>query len=75
MIKRQTAKTSEEERQKSIAASDMYRLLAMFLHLPTKEMAKGVLDGTWAEDVLNIFAELGISDDKEGLGAKLEALQ
>jgi TorA maturation chaperone TorD len=70
----QTTNTVELDLQKSIAASDMYQLLAMFLHLPTKEMVAGILDGTLAEDVLTIFEELGFLDHREGIKTKLEAL-
>jgi TorA maturation chaperone TorD len=48
--------------QKCIAASDMYRLLAMFLHLPTEEMVAGILDGTLAEDISQIIQELQFQD-------------
>ena len=49
----------ETEYQKAAAASDMFQLLSMFMHLPKKEMAAGLLDGSMAEDVTTIFRELG----------------
>lgn len=67
---------NELEIQKSIAASDMYSLLSMLLHLPTEEIAAGILDGSLAEDVLAIFEELGFSDNRiETIKTKLGALQ
>lgn len=49
----------EIEHQKAVAASDMFQLLSVFMHLPKKEMATGLLDGSIAEDVTTIFRELG----------------
>lgn len=64
--------TQEQETQRSIAASDMYQLLALFLHLPTEEMAIGLLNGSLAEDVLAIFKELDFSiQEIEKIGTKL----
>lgn len=75
MTNRQTANAAELNLQKSIAASDMYRLLAMFLHLPSKEMAAGILDGTLAEDIWQIFEELGLLECREEIKGKLAALR
>jgi TorA maturation chaperone TorD len=64
------------EIQQSIAASDMFKLLSMFLHLPTEEIAVGILDGSLADDVLEIFIELGVYDSRIGkINSKLKALQ
>ncbi|AFM00389.1 MULTISPECIES: molecular chaperone [Desulfitobacterium] len=52
-------KTTQQEMQTAIAASDLYQLLAMWLQLPTREIAAGLLNGSLAEDVLAIFDELG----------------
>ncbi|MFB6468121.1 molecular chaperone [Cytobacillus sp. Hz8] len=68
--------TKELQIQNSVAASDMYRLLSMFLHLPKEEMAIGILDGSLAEDVVEIFMELGVYDSRiEIMKAKLDTLQ
>lgn len=76
MLNMQAANTAEFKLQTSIAASDMYRLLAMFLYLPAEEMAEGVLNGTLAEDVLGIFEELGFSDSEvEEIRTKFNALR
>lgn len=56
--------TLEKELQYALAASDMYQLLAMFLHLPTDEMAGGQLDGSIAEDICAIMHELDFSSEK-----------
>lgn len=53
--------TIERDIQRAAAASDMYQLLSMFLHLPTREIAAGLLDGSLAEDVLAILSELDFS--------------
>jgi TorA maturation chaperone TorD len=53
--------TMERDIQEAIAASDMYQLLSMSLHLPTQEIAAGLLDGSLAEDVLAILGELDFS--------------
>jgi TorA maturation chaperone TorD len=51
----------EQQIQRALAASDMYQLLSMFLHLPTEVIAEGLLAGSLEEDVLAIFQELGLS--------------
>jgi TorA maturation chaperone TorD len=62
--------------QQSIAASDMYKLLSMFFRFPTEEMAIGILDGSLSDDVLAIFEELGIWDNRtELIKTKLGTLQ
>jgi len=67
---------NELEIERSIAASDMYRLLAMLLNLPTQEMVDGILNGSFAEDVMAIFEELGFMDNRtETIKAQLDALQ
>ena len=50
----------ELEFQKVVAASDMFQLLALTLHLPQQELASGLLDGSIAEDVKSLLFELGI---------------
>ncbi|MDR3053337.1 MAG: molecular chaperone TorD family protein [Coriobacteriales bacterium] len=40
--------------------------MALFLHLPTLEFARGILDGSIAQDVYHILEELGI--EQPGLG-------
>lgn len=55
------ANMREQEIQRSIAASDMYRLLFMALHFPTSELALALLDGSFTEDVMAIFEELNFS--------------
>jgi len=50
--------TTEQGIQTTIAASDLYQLLAMSLQLPTKQITAGLLDGSLAEDVLAISDEL-----------------
>jgi TorA maturation chaperone TorD len=45
--------------QKAAAASDMFQLLALSMHLPQKELVGGLLDGSVAEDVTALFRELG----------------
>lgn len=68
--------SAELEIQKSIAASDMYRLLSMVFRLPTEEMSVGLLDGSLRNDVLDIFEELGLFDARiETIQTKLAALQ
>lgn len=71
-----TVTANELEIQRSMAAADMYRLLAIFLNLPTQEMVGGILDGSLAEDVVAIFEELGFIDSRtEAIKAQLEGLQ
>jgi TorA maturation chaperone TorD len=54
----------------------MYQLLAMFLHLPTEEMAAGILNGSFEEDVLANFEELNIAGPRiETIKVNLKALQ
>lgn len=66
----------ELEIQRLIAASDMYHLLALSLNLPTREMTAGILDGSFAADVMAIFEELGFADAKtEAIKVQLAALQ
>jgi TorA maturation chaperone TorD len=66
----------ELEFQRSVAASDMFRLLSMFLQLPREEMALGVLDGTLTADVLEISKELGFPDDSiKETKTKLEVIK
>lgn len=58
-----------------IAASDLCRLLAMFLRLPTEELAQGLLDGSIAGDVADILAELGFSAEViQRISQKLKAV-
>lgn len=52
------ATEQELEYQKAVAASDMYQLLALSMHLPQKEWVGGLLDGSIAEDVTSLFPEL-----------------
>lgn len=52
--------TTQQEIQTAIAASDLYQLLAISLQLPTTEVTAGLLDGSWAEDILTISDELGL---------------
>lgn len=67
---------TELQIQRCIAASDMYRLLSMFLNLPTEEMAVGIFDGTLAEDVSQIMEELRFQDKRiETIRVKLCDLQ
>lgn len=61
MITMQATNRPEAEIQRALAASDMYQLLSRSLHLPTEEIAMGLLDGSLAEDVLTILAELNLS--------------
>lgn len=71
-----TVTANELEIQRSIAASDMYRLLAIFLNLPTQEIVNGILDGSLAEDVVAIFEELGLIDSRtEAIKSQLDTLQ
>lgn len=58
MANSQKSDKKEQEIQRSIAASDMYQLLFMSLHLPTEELVLGLLNGSFAEDVVTIFREL-----------------
>ncbi|KTE92433.1 dehydrogenase [Desulfitobacterium hafniense] len=68
--------TTEQDIQKSIAASDMYQLLAIALQLPTQELAEGVLSGSLAEDVLSIYQELGFSNETiEKTGTKFAEIK
>ncbi|ACV22809.1 Uncharacterized component of anaerobic dehydrogenases [Slackia heliotrinireducens] len=43
--------------------SDAYRLISLFLHLPTKELWAGVADGSVAADAQAIVSELGMGED------------
>jgi TorA maturation chaperone TorD len=52
--------------QRSVAASDLYRLLFISLHFPTDELALGLLDGSFCNDVLSIFEELNFSGEEIG---------
>lgn len=64
------------EIKKSEAASDLYRLLSMFLHQPTDESVQGLLDGSIADDVADILEELGFSAEIiQRIDKKLTALQ
>jgi TorA maturation chaperone TorD len=49
----------ENKLQSALAASDMFQLLALSVHLPQKELAGGLIDGSIAEDVMALFRELG----------------
>jgi putative dimethyl sulfoxide reductase chaperone len=55
--------TTEQDIQKSIAASDLHQILAIALQLPTRELAEGLFNGSLAEDVVSIYQELGFSDE------------
>lgn len=55
-LKEQT--TIDGEIRRCVAASDMYQLLCMSVHLPTEELAAGLCDGSYAEDVATILEEL-----------------
>ncbi|BAE82678.1 TorD/DmsD family molecular chaperone [Desulfitobacterium hafniense] len=66
----------EIEIQHVIAASDMYQLLSRFLHLPTEEISIGILGGSLAEDVREIFEELGVDNSRtREIQSRLRALQ
>jgi len=68
--------TQEQELQKALAAADMYQLLSLSMHLPTEEMARGLLEGTLTEDVQKIFGELGFTNEViENITTDFEALQ
>lgn len=68
--------TKEIEVQHAVAASDMYQLLSRFLHLPTEEIAVGILEGSLTNDVREIFKELGVYDSRiEEINSRLQALQ
>lgn len=47
------------EMQKILAASDMFQLLSISLQLPNKELVRGLIEGSIAEDVAAILYELG----------------
>ncbi|BAE82685.1 uncharacterized component of anaerobic dehydrogenase [Desulfitobacterium hafniense Y51] len=54
----------------------MYHLLSRFLHLPTEDIMEGIVDGSLANDVREIFQELGIDDSKsEEIHSRLQTLQ
>lgn len=68
--------TQELKIQKAVAASDMYKLLALMLSLPTEEIAAGIFDGSLAKDVKAIFGELGFVDRRVGaISDRLGTLQ
>jgi TorA maturation chaperone TorD len=65
---------NEPEIEKSVAASDMYRLLFMSLDFPTEELASGLLDGSFEKDVAAIFEELGFpAENRENIRSRLIA--
>ncbi|KTE90302.1 dehydrogenase [Desulfitobacterium hafniense] len=67
--------TTQREIEIALAISDMYQLLAMSLHLPTREFVKGLLDGSVAEDIQAILEEIGFGHEKaEQLAASLKSL-
>lgn len=75
MFTAKNTKTQEQEIKRALALSDMYQLLSIFFHFPTEELSEGLLNGTLAEDVLNILQELDINDEKiREISAKLGAL-
>lgn len=76
--KRVNNQENEQEQaiQNALAASDMYQLLAMLLHLPTEEIVLGLLDGSLGADISAIFQELDFPRDEiEKIRTKLIALQ
>lgn len=70
------ATNNKFEIQKAIAASDMCKLLTILLNLPTKELADGILNGSFMDDVVEIFRELGVADSRiETIKIQLGVLQ
>ncbi|MFO7568577.1 MAG: molecular chaperone TorD family protein [Smithellaceae bacterium] len=66
---------AERELQRSVAASDMYRVLFIALHFPTDELASGLLDGSFSHDVMSIFEELNFPAQESGkIRTQLNAL-
>jgi len=64
----------QPEIEKSVAASDMYRLLFMSMDFPTEELASGLLDGGFEKDAAAIFEELGFPvEDREKIRSGLIA--
>lgn len=53
----------ELEYQKAAAASDMFQLLALSMHLPQKDLVVGLLEGGIADDVTALFRELGFDPE------------
>jgi TorA maturation chaperone TorD len=65
-----------DEQIRLAALADACQLLALFLHLPTRDIVTGLLDGTVAADVAQLLAELGVSDSSgvaAGIGAGVDA--
>ncbi len=56
-------KTTERDLQKSIAISDMFQLLSLLSHYPTPGVVEGLLNGSFAEDVIAILEELEFSEE------------
>jgi TorA maturation chaperone TorD len=52
------------EFEQLVARADIYQLLSLFLHLPTLELAEGLLDGSLASDVEQLVAELGLTGEQ-----------
>ncbi len=48
---------------KTLATANMYHFLSLFFLPPTKELSKGLQDGSVANDIAALFKELGINPD------------
>jgi len=58
-----------------ISLADAYQLLAIALRYPTEELAQGIADGSFAADLTDCMAELGLKEDSERTQAAFAALQ
>ncbi|MDR1183622.1 MAG: molecular chaperone TorD family protein [Coriobacteriales bacterium] len=46
------------------ARADTFQMLALFLHLPTLELAQGIIDGTLPKDILQLAEETGVDAEQ-----------
>ena len=60
---------------KMISLADAYQLLAIALRYPTEALAQGIADGSFAADLTDCMAELGLKEDSERTQAAFAAEQ
>lgn len=70
------SKLDYKDIQNAASISDMYQLLSILLHAPTKELVRGLLDASLVEDILSIFKELNFPQSiADNISTKINAIK